>query len=97
MFVGIVGWMGDPVKSVCIASHAREDSYFKRGVANNVGKSRPSYGNHIELQRAQAVMIQSGPVERLLKANASRVNLSFALLVRFSFWIHTSSARYLNS
>ena len=42
-------------------------------------------------------MIQSGSVERLLKANASRVNLSFALLVRFSFWIHTSSARYLNS
>ena len=79
--------------------NARADSYFKRGVANNVGKSRPSYGNHIELQRAQAVMIQSGPIERLLKANASspRVNLSFALLVRFSFWIHTSSARYLNS
>ena len=77
--------------------NARADSYFKRGVANNVGKSRQSYGNHIELQRAQAVMIQSGPVERLLKANASRVNLSFALLVRFSFWIHTSSARYLNS
>ena len=51
--------------------NARADSYFKRGVANNVGKSRQSYGNHIELQRAQAVMIQSGPVEHLLKANAS--------------------------
>ena len=40
---------GDPVKSVCIASQARADSQFKRGVADNVGKSRPSYGNHIEL------------------------------------------------
>jgi hypothetical protein len=51
----MAGWV-DPVKSVCIASHARADSGFKRGVPDNVGKSGPSYGNHIGFQRAQDII-----------------------------------------